>query len=170
MKEFRARPVDKDSEIRSMYLSIVVSIIGLILANILRGFNIYVNLIAVILSGFAIYYVYFFNKEVVSACIINSESCLFLVKITRGKESKEIIIPFDSMSFVYQYEQQSQYAASPVLSIYDNKRMIAKLIVNKILWDEVVVKDMIKELSVIGIKGKVTKTDQAGTDLFEYIN
>jgi hypothetical protein len=170
MKEFKAQTVSFEDKLRTITSFLVVCAFSLILINVLRGFNLFVNILLIVIILLVIIHVYFIDKEVVSACIINYESRLFLVRITKGKESREIVIPFDNMSFVYQYERQSQYAASPVLSVYDNTKMVTKLIVNKVSWDEIVVKEVINELTSLGIKGKVTKTDQAGTDLFDYIN
>ncbi len=168
MKKFNAKqninPLDG-------YLFILgIGILLTIVVNIFTVTYLWVNIVLLIISPLYILYDYFLGEFVWEICVNNEYQCLtILFKSNNGKGQREIKYPFSEIQFKFEYENISKSGRMPILSFYRGKVRIAKLFMNAD-WQESIIKDIIEELKVNGIKGKVAKTTISNTNDFEHFN
>jgi hypothetical protein len=168
MKKFNAK---KSSVSLDTYLFIIgLSILLIIFSNVFVVTYLWINIILLLISPLWVLYDYFWGEFVWEITIDNEHQCLtVLFKRNNGRRQREIKYLFPEIEFKFEYENISRSGTMPILSFYRGKFRTAKLIMHAD-WEESVVKEVIEELKVNGIKGKVAKTNVANTNDFEYFN
>lgn len=168
MKKFNAKKssVSLDTYLFTIGLGVLLTIIS----NVFVVTHLWINVILLLICPLWVLYDYFLGEFVWEIIIDKEHQCItILFKSNNGRRQREIKYPFAKIEFKFEYENISKSGRMPILSFYRGKVRIAKLFMNAD-WQESIIKDIIEELKVNGIKGKVAKTDIANTNDFEYFN
>ncbi len=167
MKEFNSKY--KSEPLGSYIIVIVIAVFIVFILSLSPIFNVWFNIIFLI--GIGIYLVadYFIGTYIRVIKFDNQNNLLSIIFSGKnGKEREIITMPYDKINFIYEYENISKSMAVPILKIYSDKKIIAKLMEGT--WEKSIIDNIIEEFKSCGIKGKVTRTKYSNTNDFEYIN